>query len=728
MLRIPEEILDSIEAIHLPTIPQTVLRFLHLVDDEKTTFAELATLVSLDPALSARVMTVANSPALRGRGESKDLVSCLANIGTNLARTLAACLVVQNVFPPDLDSQDYDFTGFWGHSLRVAEVARAIAVENKYPDVDEAYLAGLLHDIGQLLLLGGLRSRYGLLLAASSDESVLRNSEKMELGTNHSAVGAWLVDQWDLSSFMADSILFHHNAADEIVTADKLSQIIWSAHTICHHHAAQEPLQQEQNADFTTVHSMLGVDVSNFITLYQHCSTRVSQFATALGISETVDAKTLPYTTTIPIEILRPPLKTNDTAYLQMAEMVQNMAMLQPLQRGFSSSQSEPEILLSIRESASILFGPGQFAFLMVQPEEAVLSGVNIIGQSVLLQKIKIFLDSDYSLAAGVALGEMPSSNTFEQKSSDTVSLADVQITRILGCDGLLYIPLKGRTRILGVMACGVSVSSYGSLKKRLPLMASFANMAATSLEDLREMQERERLLAERLKNSFELQARKVIHEAGNPLGIIKNYLEVVRKKLPDRGSKLNEINILGEEIDRVTHIIRRMSNITDEVTTIVGNVDVNNVIESMVALYGDSLFSKNGIIIEKDLDPELSVVTCDKDNIKQILFNLWNNASDAIEAGGFFIISTHDNVILDGRPYIEIRLSDTGPGLPPEVMQHLFQPLPPDKRRPGHSGLGLSIVAVLVEKLGGRITCQSKIGRGTRFSILLPKIMNVQL
>jgi HD-like signal output (HDOD) protein/nitrogen-specific signal transduction histidine kinase len=725
LLRIPDDILDSIEAIHLPTIPQTLLRFLQLVEDENTSIAELATLVSMDPALSARVLTVANSPALRGRGESKDLVSSLATIGTSLARTLAACLVVQNVFPPELDSQDYDFTGFWGHSLRVAEVARSIAVESQYPDVDEAYLAGLLHDIGQLLLLGGLRNRYGLLLAASSDELVLRDSEKMELGTNHSAVGAWLVDQWNLSSFMADSILFHHNGADEIAAADTLSQIIWSAHKICHHHSASGHLQQEQVVDFTTVNSMLGVNVTNFPTLYQDCSTRVSQFATALGISETPDVKTLPYTTTIPLEILRPPLKNNDTAYFQMVEMVHNMAMLQPLQRGFASSQSEAEILLSIRESASILFGPGQFVFLMVQPEESMLSGINISGQPALLQKIKILLDSDHSLASAVALGKMPCSNTFEQKSPIAGSLADVQITRILGSDGLLYIPLKGRTRIIGVMACGVSTSHYDRLKKRLPLITSFANMAATSLEDLREIQGREQQLAERLTNSFELQARKVIHEAGNPLGIIKNYLEVVRKRLPDHDI-LNEVNILGEEIDRVTQIIRRMSKLSDE-TSEVGSVDVNNVIEGMVALYGDSLFASQGIIVEKELDPELSEVACDRDNIKQILFNLWNNASDAIEAGGYFIISTHDNVNLDGYSYIEIRLSDTGPGLPPEVMQHLFQPLPPDIRRSGHSGLGLSIVAVLVEKLGGRISCQSKTGRGTRFSVLLPKTGNVQ-
>ncbi|MEI6704965.1 MAG: ATP-binding protein, partial [Deltaproteobacteria bacterium] len=104
-----------------------------------------------------------------------------------------------------------------------------------------------------------------------------------------------------------------------------------------------------------------------------------------------------------------------------------------------------------------------------------------------------------------------------------------------------------------------------------------------------------------------------------------------------------------------------------------------------------------------------------------QILLNIWKNAADAMPTGGRFVISTRDNITKNGRHFVEILLSDSGPGLPPDVMQRLFQPLEPD-RRPGHSGIGLSIVASLVERLGGIITCQSDSGHGTTFSILLPR------
>lgn len=718
MVRVPEAILDSIEAMYLPSMPQILLRFLQLSSDEQTSMAELAALVGQDPALSARVLTVANSPALRHGVESKTLLQCLVKLGTRLARTLASCLVVQKVFSPAVDDQQYDLTGFWGHSLRVAEVARALATEINYPDPEEAYLAGLLHDIGQLLLLGGVGERYSALLVLSRDEDDLREIEEQRLGTDHAAVGAWLMDHWKLSSFMADAILFHHSTAEQIVAADALSRIIWSAHVICYHHKQLDLHQDERFLDFETAHLMTDIDLPGMLAIYRHCSEHVISIATALGITETVDAKTLPQTATTPLVNLSPKHVCSDTACTQMLEIVRDMAIMQPLQQDLGALDSEAEILLAVRESARILFGLGQVAFLLIHPEKPILYGADIACQPALLQSLEIPLDSGHSLAAAVTLKKQPHS-TFERENPAIVSLVDVQIARILGSEGLLYVPLQARRRNIGVMVYGVSAAQSARLQQRLRWITSFAKMAANSLETWRDMRSRELNLETGLTKKFEQRARKVIHEAGNPLGIIKNYLAIVNQKLPADNGMHQELEILGEEIERVTQIMRSMSNLTE---TVPGSSvpDINNLIENMLVLYGDSLFSNRGIAIEKRLAPELASVTFDRDCVKQILLNLWNNASDAMPNGGSLVISTQADINQNGRSYIEIRISDTGPGLPPDVIQHLFQPLDP-KRRPGHSGVGLSIVAGLVERLEGRITCQSKADLGTSYSILLP-------
>lgn len=718
-MRIPEAILASIESMPLPSIPEILLQFMHLVEDDHTSMAELAALVGQDPSLTARVLTMANSPALRGRAGAHTLIQCMVNLGARRVRSLAACLVVQEVFPQTAYTQTYNFTDFWGHSVRVGEMARDLASKLKYPHAEEAYLAGLLHDVGQLLLLGGVGDRYGDLLESCSDEPTLHDLEYSRFGTDHAAIGAWLVDQWQLPSFMADSILFHHKSAEEIASADSLSQIVWSAHVVCAYHTRAEPTQQGHTPDFAVITAMLGIDPADVFSMYEACSGRVAHIASSLGLSESSDATPFPHTAVVSADASCPLQNARAAVHSQMADVVRDMALMQPLQQELALLESEVDILLALRESARILFGLGQPVFLLVAPGKRALSGVDVDGQLPLLSQLEIPLETKQSLAATVIV-EKQSRTTFEKAGPAEISLFDTQIIRILGSEGLLYVPLNAHERVIGVMVYGISSAQSGWLQKRINWMANFAHLAAASIEAWRSMHGREQTLEAALTKRFEQQARKVVHEASNPLGIIKNYLNIVRQKLPDQNSMLHELDILREEIDRVTHIVRRMGNATEALSA-TGKLDINSVIENMLVLYEESLFTSRGITVKKTLDPRLVLISSDQDSIKQILLNIWNNAGEAMASGGSFVISTHNDVNQNGRASIEIRLSDSGPGLPSDIMPHLFKPLDPN-RRPGHSGVGLSIVAGLVERLDGCITCQSEAGRGTVFSILLPQ------
>jgi HD-like signal output (HDOD) protein len=91
VLPIPEKIIESIEAIHFPTMPQMLVRFMKMADDKNVSIADLATLAGRDPALTAQVLTIANSALLKGRGESNDLALSLAGIGTRLTLSPFSC-------------------------------------------------------------------------------------------------------------------------------------------------------------------------------------------------------------------------------------------------------------------------------------------------------------------------------------------------------------------------------------------------------------------------------------------------------------------------------------------------------------------------------------------------------------------------------------------------------------------------------------------------------------
>jgi HD-like signal output (HDOD) protein/nitrogen-specific signal transduction histidine kinase len=712
---VPEPIIDAIEAIHLPSMPQVLLRFLRMTEDDRVSMEELARVVGQDPALSAHVLIAANSAALRRGRELKTIDQCLVALGTRLVRTMAACLAIQNVFARTVGDQNYDLGGFWHHSLQVAELSRGIAVRLDRADFEEAYLAGLLHDVGQLLLLGGMGGRYGALLAWSRDENALLALERPELATDHAAVGAWLVDQWRLSSFMADAVLFHHCQPAEISTADRLSQIVWAAHSAAVW--AQDGEQGGQSFEAAAIESLLGLPTGSLVGIRRQSLDRVAQLAAALDVEVAPDTSTLPRSSQAPFESARPP--EHREAQEQIDAAVRDMAIMEPLQHKLFAVDSEAEVLQAVRESARILFGLGRMAFLLAVEDKSLLTGANVGGQPSLLRRLDVPLRTGHSLAATVALEGEPHA-TFSAERPVVTSLVDVQIARALGSEGVLYVPMMNQGRLVGVMAYGLSEAQFARSQKRLSWMASFAHLAAVSIESRRAAQARERRIEADLASRFEQQARQVAHEAGNPLSIITNYLRIVSERLPDESGVRHELGILKEEIDRVALIVRHLSDLSTKSTSL-GMVDVNAVVEGMAALYRESLFSSRGITLDLILDEQLAMIPGSRDQIKQILLNLWKNAAEAMSAGGRLVISTVASVRHAGRDYAEIRFADSGPGLPPDVVQHIFQPLDPN-RRPGHAGMGLSIVAALVKGLDGQITFQTGAGRGTTFVILLPK------
>jgi signal transduction histidine kinase len=269
-------------------------------------------------------------------------------------------------------------------------------------------------------------------------------------------------------------------------------------------------------------------------------------------------------------------------------------------------------------------------------------------------------------------------------------------------------------------MVCGVSAAQQARLRKRLAWLQSFASLAAAGVEALRRVRERDRRTEDEAAERFRLQGQKLAHEAANPLGIIRNYLTIVDLKLPESKALGQEIAILREEIDRVSAIIRQLGEDAAPPAPPGGALDLNQLVGGMRALYSESMFGARGVTLEVELTPEPALASADRDSVKQILFNLWKNAAEAVSSGGKVLTAVATRINQDGRFYTLLRVSDSGPGLPEQVLQSLYRPLAPPHDA-GRSGLGLSIVHSLVEKLDGHITCHSRPGLGTSFTVLLP-------
>ena len=710
-IRPPAPILQAIESGRIPSPPQLLLRLLRIVDDDQSTMSDLATLVLQDPGLSTRILSIANSPALRRGSELKSIENCLIALGTRLVRSIATCLSIQSLFERGASIAEANISRFWAHSLVVAELSRRLAAASAFPLPEEAYLAGLLHDIGQLILFSALGEPYARLLAGTPDEDALQIVEAAQFDVNHSAIGAWLIDKWQLESSFADGILFHHALAEEILTAATLPKIVWLAHALA--------TQEEITPELAAIHRQMGkvAPEADLATLRQQAEQQTRQIAEALGFAFPEKICPLTVWENLPLSpFVSPP---ENTAASELAATIGGMALLQPLQQDLFALESDAEILLSLRESARILFDLNRVAFMRYQPRENKLSASTIGGQPAIFRQTEITLANNHSLVAEAACnGKIRCS--FDQEAPPGL-LIDVQFARALGSAGLLCIPLIGRQHTSGVMICGLSQNQYSRLASRLPWLFNFGRIAAISLDTQQEARGYRQQAEEEASGRFTRQARRIIHEARNPLGIIKSYLRILDRKLPEETGVRQEIEILNEEIDRVVDIVGRMSEIPDEQAAGDG-LNIGELIDELLLLYGDALFKSKGIQFEVQCADEAASlhVNCHRNSLKQILLNLWKNASEALVAGQLIKISLTDHVVHNGCVYIQFRMDDNGPGMSETTMRSIHQL--PESIGTASRGMGLSIVGALASRQNIPITCRSQLGKGTSIALLLPK------
>lgn len=239
-------------------------------------------------------------------------------------------------------------------------------------------------------------------------------------------------------------------------------------------------------------------------------------------------------------------------------------------------------------------------------------------------------------------------------------------------------------------------------------------------IRDVTETRKRteEQIESERL-NAFTLLAAGVAHELGNPLNSLTIHLQLLERRLKKMGKQGEG---LREHLDVATGEIKRMDGIISQFLAAIRptkpqlqRAQISDLVkESLRFLKPDLEQAK--VKVKLDLRPDLPTMPLDADQMKQAIYNLIRNASQAMPKGGTLTISgTYTD--------FEVRLSfeDTGKGITPEQMGRLFQPF--STTRAGGNGLGLLIVRRIIREHGGEIDIESRAGQGTRVSLWLPLV-----
>jgi len=213
-------------------------------------------------------------------------------------------------------------------------------------------------------------------------------------------------------------------------------------------------------------------------------------------------------------------------------------------------------------------------------------------------------------------------------------------------------------------------------------------------------------------------------HEVGTPLNLISGHVQLLKSDLDrDPHDAESRIRTISAQIERIERIVRRMLDKT-RFETELAPLDLNSMLRKLCDAMAPALDKRNIRLVETFAD-NLPLMAGSSDRLQQLFLNLINNSLDAMSEGGEIQVHTS----CEGKPgkaqRVAVDFIDTGVGMTPEVMSHIFDPLYTTKDRGHGTGLGLVIVSQIVSEHGGRVEVESELGKGTRFRLTFAAIPN---
>ncbi|PKN63629.1 MAG: hypothetical protein CVU57_17940 [Deltaproteobacteria bacterium HGW-Deltaproteobacteria-15] len=214
-----------------------------------------------------------------------------------------------------------------------------------------------------------------------------------------------------------------------------------------------------------------------------------------------------------------------------------------------------------------------------------------------------------------------------------------------------------------------------------------------------------------------------VAHELNNPLMASQTILHVIMRNLPQDFPERERLELIRKCNDRIAKIVDHLREFSRQTTPEFNELDINQPVENALLITGQQLLD-HGINIVRNLSADLPKVKGDPNQLEQVFLNLISNARDAMDdtegpKKELTIASSH--IQDDGGSAVEVRLRDTGVGIPPDILTKIFEPFFSTKPVGKGTGLGLSLCFGIIEAHKGKIEISSSKGEGTEVRVVIP-------
>lgn len=201
---------------NLPTLPEIAARLMAMINDPLVSAADIAGVITQDPSLSSRVLRLANSAFYGMPGKINSIRTAVVLLGFKIISTIVLSITVFDLFPEHRRSRAlFDRKAFWSHSFCCGLAARHLGTDerlNTLFDPEELFCAGLLHDIGKIVLEQYHHEEFHAALTVARDRNIPQHQAELErLGFSHADVAEWLTSTWGLPGTIIEALARHHD-------------------------------------------------------------------------------------------------------------------------------------------------------------------------------------------------------------------------------------------------------------------------------------------------------------------------------------------------------------------------------------------------------------------------------------------------------------------------------------------------------------------------------------
>ena len=737
-----ELVLQQID--NLPTLSTVATRLLTLTADDEAEMHEVISLVSADPVMTARILKLCRS-VHSGRGRAiTEIDRAVVMLGLDTVRSAVLSLQVFETLNTEMEkhhseqTQRFDCSGFWRHSLAVATAARLIArahqknqgskkqTDVSIPPPEQAFVAGLLHDLGKVALFLILpRTVNRVVDLAERQQSSMSEMERRVLGLDHHTAGKRLAEYWGLPLVLQDVMWLHGQPWEALPDLEhrNLIALVTIADLLVRGQHIGFSGNCQRGEDLQALCRAAGYDPELTLSITADLHQAVAEQAAALGLDDAPSQ-----------ELFLASISKANEALGRLNSLLQQRSRLSLQQTrlinaisDFNTSATPGRSILStfseVVRSAARLLGEG-FFLMLYQPRGSLKWHIYQFAPDGRLLRS----DESPPPPACPRMEDLTDDGQLTMRQAailpwladylvDTPDLRDVQM-----------LPLAGSWGVTSILVHD-GQSSAGELSGDLlrAICSTWAGAVAAAIQHAgakligEQLVEANRALAEAQQRLMETRAlaklgelaKGAAHEMNNPLTIISGRSQLLASRLED-GNGGKAAREICEQAHKLSNLITSLHLFASPPKPRICDVDIRALVRKAVGHFRERF---PDVVITHKVEDSCRFVRIDPDQMLEVLTELLQNAGEAQPRSFVRLVVQADPS--DDR--ILITVTDDGMGMDSHCLEHAFDPFFSDKPAGRKSGLGLARAQRLIEGHNGRIDLHSSPGHGTKARIWLP-------